>query len=259
MGNRNIQRDVYFWRGMTHNTQGLVLRTVKYGETSIIATVYTELFGLQAYMVKGVRTTSRKGHTKAGYFQPGALLQLVVYHNELKNLQFIKEVEWAHLYNDIFYDVVKHAIALFLVELLLHSLKEPESNPELYDFAATTLLFLDRTNGQEMANLPIFIALQLAALLGFALQGNYSPAAPVLDLSEGFFVATVPPHHACTEGEQAGLIHRMAQLSSPEELSTLSLNKSIRRQLLDLCILYFSLHIADFGELRSMRILKEVL
>ena len=46
---------------MVHKTKGIVLRTVKYGETSVIVTILTELFGLQSYLVNGVRTSSGKG------------------------------------------------------------------------------------------------------------------------------------------------------------------------------------------------------
>jgi DNA repair protein RecO (recombination protein O) len=41
---------------MLHKTKGLVLRAVKYGETSLVVTMFTELFGVQSYMVNGVRT-----------------------------------------------------------------------------------------------------------------------------------------------------------------------------------------------------------
>ena len=82
---------------MVHNTKGIVLRVVKYGETSVIVTIYTELFGIQSYIVNGVRTTSKKGASKASLFQPAAILDLIVYHNELKNLQRIKESRWSAL------------------------------------------------------------------------------------------------------------------------------------------------------------------
>ena len=72
----------------------MVLKTVKYGETSIITTVYTELFGVQSYLVKGVRKMSKQGSSSASYFQAGAILEMSVYHNELKNLQFVKEYHW---------------------------------------------------------------------------------------------------------------------------------------------------------------------
>ena len=90
-----------------HKTKGIVLRTVKYGETSLIAGIYTELFGMQSYLVQGVRTSNKKGPGKANYFQPGTVLDMVVYHNELKHLQRIKEFKWAWLYQHTHSDIMK--------------------------------------------------------------------------------------------------------------------------------------------------------
>ncbi|MBV9963249.1 MAG: recombination protein O N-terminal domain-containing protein, partial [Parafilimonas sp.] len=68
---------------MTYKTKGIVLRTIQYGETSVITSVYTELFGMQSYIVKGVRQSTRKTQSKQMYFQPAAMLEMEVYHNEL--------------------------------------------------------------------------------------------------------------------------------------------------------------------------------
>src|SRR5580765_4584567 len=114
---------------MIHKTKGIVLRTVKYGETSVIVTILTELFGLQSYLVNGVRTTSGKGASRAGMFQPAAILDLVIYYQETKNLNRLKEYEWNHLYQYIFSDVVVNSISLFMIELLQKCLKQPEPNP----------------------------------------------------------------------------------------------------------------------------------
>ncbi|MEI5604183.1 DNA repair protein RecO, partial [Streptomyces brasiliscabiei] len=83
-----------------------------------MTSIYTELFGIQQYIVKGVRQSTKKSAGKAGYFQPGAILDLEVYHNELKQLQFIKEFKWAHIYESIFFDVVKNTVAMYIIELL---------------------------------------------------------------------------------------------------------------------------------------------
>ncbi|WP_315819946.1 DNA repair protein RecO [Paraflavitalea speifideaquila] len=52
---------------MIHSTKGVVLKTVKYGETSVIVTIYTELFGIQSYLVNGVRTSTKKGRARPIY------------------------------------------------------------------------------------------------------------------------------------------------------------------------------------------------
>src|SRR5450432_4227464 len=125
---------------MIHKTKGIVLRSVKYGETSMIVTILTELLGLQSYLVNGVRNQFRKTGTKAGMFKPSAVLDLVIYHQETKNLQRIKEYNWSYLYQFIFSDVVTHAVALFMIELLQKCLKQPEPNPELFYFMEDALM-----------------------------------------------------------------------------------------------------------------------
>src|SRR5579859_5441655 len=132
-----------FLQVQLHKTKGIVLRGVKYGETSLVVTLYTELFGIQSYLVNGVRTSYRKGPGKANLFQPAAILDLIVYHNELKNLQRIREFKWGVLYQRIFFDVLKNSVALFMVELLQKCLRQPEPNSELFNFIEDAFLHLD--------------------------------------------------------------------------------------------------------------------
>src|ERR1700712_5759845 len=103
---------------MIFKTKGIVLRSVKYGETSLVVSIYTEMFGLHSYIVNGVRTHTKKGPGKANLFQPSAILDVVIYHNELKNLQRLKEFRWGYLYENILTDVRRNAVAMFMVELL---------------------------------------------------------------------------------------------------------------------------------------------
>ncbi len=94
---------------MIFTTKGIVLRTIKYGETSVIASIFTEMFGIQSYLVNGVRTAGKSG--KAHFFQPSSILEMEVYHNELKNLQRIKDLKWSVLYKNILSDITKNSVA----------------------------------------------------------------------------------------------------------------------------------------------------
>lgn len=242
-----------------HNTKGIVLRTVKYGDTSVIATVYTELFGVQSYLVKGVRQSSKKSQGKASYFQPAAVLDMTVYHNEQKHLQFVKDYSWAYLYETVLFDVVKNTVALYVVELLQHSLKEPEANPELFYLIEDTLKQLDKGNATFTANLPLYFTLHLAGELGFELHGAYSIQTPVLDLAEGRFTSHIPEHQYYISGELAAITSELANINFYNDLENIKLNKIVRRQLSDAYLQFLSLHISDFGELRSLAILQEIL
>jgi DNA repair protein RecO (recombination protein O) len=242
-----------------HKTKGIVLRSVKYGDTSIIASIYTELFGVQSYLVKGVRTTSKKSQGKAHFFQPAAMLDMQVYHNELKQLQFIKDFQWAYLYQNIFSNVVRNAVALYLIEILQHSIKQPEANPELFYLIEEGLLSIDKDNDTVVANIPIYFTMKLAAQLGFELQGEYSNASSILDLKEGLFIDAVPTHPHYIDGELSQIISAIANASVYTAIGNVRLNKEARKKVLQACLDYFILHVHDFGEMRSLPVLRELL
>ncbi|RFM30503.1 DNA repair protein RecO [Deminuibacter soli] len=244
---------------MTHKTKGIVLRTIRYGETSVISTIYTELFGVQNYMVKGVRQTTKRSAGKAAYFQPGAVLEMEVYHNDLKNLQFIKDYQWGYIYQQVFFNVIRNAVAMYVVELVQHSLKQPEANPELFYLIEDTLKQLDRGNDTLVANLPLYFTLHLGTELGFQLQGEFSKQTPVLDLQEGQFIAESPLHPHYISGEPASLTSRIHNIQFYNDLENIPMNRLMRRELIEALQQYVALHIADFGQMRTLQVLQEVL
>lgn len=241
-----------------HKTKGVILRAVKYGETSIIATVYTELFGVQSYMVKGVRQSSKKSQGKANYFQPAAILEMEVFYNELKQMQFIKEYQWSFFYEKIFNDVVRNAVSMYIIELLQHSLKQPEAHPELFDFIENTLKQIDKGADGLIANLPLYFILQLGSELGFKISGEYSDEMKVIDLQEGSFVKDIPSHQQYLINECAQITSRLLRAKNYEEVSAILLNRHIRKELLQAYQTFMQFHITGFGELRSVGVLYEL-
>ncbi len=170
---------------MIYSTKGIVLRTIKYGETSVIAAIFTEMFGIQSYIVNGVRTSGKT--SKTHFFQPSSLLEMQVYHSDLKNLQRIKEVNWAYLYRTILSDVTKNTVALYMVELLHKCLKQPECNADLFHFCEDAFLQLDASDAEITANFPLYFCLHLAYFFGFRLQNNYSAERNLFNCREGNF------------------------------------------------------------------------
>ena len=242
---------------MLHKTKGIVLRTVKYGETSVVATIFTELFGVQTYLVNGVRT-SRAKSAKGNLLHPPNMLEMVVYHHAQKNLQRISEFRLSYIYQSLHYKVIKNTIALYIAELLSHILKQPETHTELYYFSENILQQLDLQAG-NVANFPLFFTLKIAALSGFNVNGKFSAATPYLDLQEGSFVPQAPSHPYYLEKEWSEYTHHFLQMKKPEEAMELSLNKTIRWNLLMAYLDYIRLHVHDFTPLKSPAVLHEIL
>jgi DNA repair protein RecO (recombination protein O) len=243
---------------MTHKTKAIILKTTKYGETSLVVTAFTELFGVQTYMVNGVRS-SKQASAKANYFQPGGILEMVVYHHEQKTMQRIKEFKFAYLYQHIFSDVIKNSIALFCVELLNKCLKQPETNADLYNFCEDALHQLDNCSKKATANFPLFFALHLPHFFGFRMIDNYDEENTFFDLNEGFFCPEQPIHLNFLNNSHSFTTSQLLKTMHPAELDNLSLNKETRRLLLHKYETYYSYHIQDFGQLKTLMVLGEVL
>jgi DNA repair protein RecO (recombination protein O) len=243
---------------MLHNTKGIVLRVTKYGDTSLIMTAYTELFGLQQYIVKGVRTTSKKGANKAVYYQTAAILQMEVYHTPMKQLQMLKEVNWDYIYQNVYSDVIRNAVATYIVEILQQTL-QPEPHPELFYLIEDTFKQLDSGGAVLASNLPIYFLIHLSETLGFGLQGKYSEETPLLDVKEGQFVKEKPLHPYFLEGVEAQTASQFMTLQFYNDLENIHLNGAQRKKILDLFQLSLSWHYKKFTEIKSLLILQAVL
>ena len=152
---------------MLHKTQGIVLRFVKYGETSIIATIYTEEFGLASYIINGVRSTRSKG--KIALFQPLSLLDLVVYHKEGRNINRLSEVKSLDPLNDLRSNIIKTTLGMFLVEVLNKCIKEEAPNEALFRYISDSIKVLNELNS-NYENFHLVFLFKLSKFLGFAPQ-----------------------------------------------------------------------------------------
>jgi len=242
---------------LIYSTKGIVLRSIKYGETSIIAHIFTELFGIQSYLVNGVRTVGKT--SKAHFFQPSSILEIEVYHNELKNLQRIKDLKWAVLYKNILSDVTKNSVALYMVELLQKCLKQPETNEDLFHFCEDAFQQLDISDNEVTANFPIYFSLQIAQILGFGLSDNYSEEKNVFNLTDGNFSTENFASQNHLSKELSFHISQLLKAVHPKDLSEIKMNRHIRKEILKSLERYYVWHVQDFGSMKTLNILSEIL
>jgi DNA repair protein RecO (recombination protein O) len=240
---------------MLHSTKGIVLRSVKYGDTSIIVSIYTELFGIQSYIVNGVRT-ERKSANKANIYQPATLLDIVVYHHPNKNLQRIKEARVYYLYNSIQQSAMKNAIAIYMAELIWKTTSEPETNQELFDYFEHSFCLIDEKSERLLVDFPIQFTIELAHQLGFGMQAPAHIDEILFDVNIGRFVLDDDyPHSQLISKEHSAMLATFLQTNE----RVLSLNQTKRQELLAICIQYLRLHIPQMGELKSPDVLHAVM
>ncbi|MCL6523017.1 MAG: DNA repair protein RecO [Thermoflavifilum sp.] len=235
---------------MLQKTRGVVLRAVRYGETSLVVTIFTEQLGIQSYLVNGVRT-ARPARMKPVFFQPGTILDLVVYHHTGKNLQRISEIQFGYVYRQILADPIKSAVMLYITELLLRLLQHPQVLRELYQFTEQALVWLDQASSR-VANLPLYFTLQTAALLGVGLQNNYDVSKPYFDLHEGLFTAQIPAHPDYMGTNEAKLTSQLLNCQNADEAAVIPLTRQQRRKLIGFYQDYLRWHVPGFTALLGL-------
>jgi DNA repair protein RecO (recombination protein O) len=245
---------------MLASTQAIVLRSIKYGETSLVVTMFTRVFGVQAYLVQGIRVASAKGRSsRAGLLQPATLLDVVAYRLPGQHLQRLREFTPAHLYTSLQSEVVKNSIALFSVELLLRLIPQEAEHPELFDLAFEYFQKLDAFPANAVANFPLYFIIMCSRALGYELAGEYSQGTPNLNLREGGFTADAPVVRPFVADEEAAAIARVLAVQRMEDLAAIEMNAGMRFRLIDWYLEFLHQHTQHLGQIKSLGVLRTIL
>lgn len=235
-------------------TEGIVLHSLKYGEKSIIVSVYTKAFGRQSFIINSAR--SKKSKNKSSIFQPLFLVDLVTYQKQSREIQRIKEVRNNPAYQDIPFNISKSTQVIFLAEILNKTLHEEASSAEMFTFLKNALLYFDLTDGRS-ANFHLFVLLKLSGYLGFQPTIENQSFEGWFDLKNGAVVPFEPSHPLFIHKEATVYFCELATLKIAD-LSNWKIPARLRDYLLDKLIEYYQFHFQSLGEIKSLKVLKEV-
>ncbi|TRZ45853.1 DNA repair protein RecO [Robertkochia solimangrovi] len=236
---------------MLVKTNAIVLSVIKYGESSLIARLLTENYGLRSYMLKGVRSPGKK-KIRPGYFQPFTQLEVVASHKDKGSLETLREVRLAHHYQSLQTDIVKSSLVMFLAEVVQYGVQETDDDPDLYDFIIRAADWLDEN--EDMASFHIVFMLHLTRFLGFYPDFS-NEGAPVFDLVEGELVEnTLNPS---ASGDLLDILSSLMEAGF-ENMSSVRMNRGQRVRMLNMLVEYYQIHLHGFRKPKSLDILQSV-
>lgn len=123
-------------------TQAIVLRRINFGDSSKIATFYSEDFGKISAIIKGARSPK----SKIGFLiDTTNLLQIVLYKKDTRDLQIVSDVDLIKSYSRIRDNYEKYKYASAILELLTTLTLENENNKKLFDGTVRIFALLDGT------------------------------------------------------------------------------------------------------------------
>src|SRR6195952_178207 len=168
---------------MLHKTRAIVFKTTDYGESSVIVQLFTEKFGLQSYIINGVKKPKAK--ITRNMLQPLHLLDVVAYHKNNTSIQRIAELKNSPVLLSVPYDVIKSCIAIFLNEVLYKAVKQQGSDESLFGFVFSSIEWLDH-QAEGLANFHLLFLIQLNRYLGFYPDTAFAATADFFDIKNGF-------------------------------------------------------------------------
>lgn len=236
--------------------KAIVLKTVDYSENSVVLKCFTDTHGIQSYMVNGVR--SKKGAIKPSHLLPLSLLELESYHQQNKGLQRIKELRCVPQLKSIHFDLRKSSIGIFMAEVIHKIIKdENHSDLPLFTFLYNSIQILD-LQSERVVNFPIHFLVHFTKYLGFNPKGEFTQSTNGFDTREGIF----EPYDIRNPYQlTAALSEKFSMLIQSDMVDggALEITYEQRTQLLDWLIEYYKQHIEGVLDIKSHKILAEVL
>lgn len=240
---------------MLQKTRGIVLHSLKYGDSGVITAIYTELFGRVSFLMQGIRT--KKSAVRGNHLQSLFLVELEIYYKPGRELHRIKELKNVYPFSTIPFEIRKSTQAIFLAEILNKVLREEESHPELFEFLYYSVQALDLLT-EGIANFHLIFLVQLSRFLGFTPTNNFSEEMPYFDLMAGAFVASIPPHPHYLKKEESSAFSNLLTITY-QNAAVFKVDQSIRNFLTERILDYYKLHLGSSLNIKSLDIVREII
>ena len=239
---------------MLEKTKGIVLHQIKYTDSGIVTQIYTRKFGRQSFLIKGMRNKKTGKHNIN--FQPLFILDMELYYKAAREMQILKEYSVSFAPYDIYSNIKKSSVAIFLGEVLTSVLKEETPHDEMFKYIEESIKYFESCK-ESFANFHIAFLAGLSSFLGFEPHPRLEKEDQFFDMLNGIFVP-VPPVHGNYANEEITNILADFFVSSYDSISNISLSGKMRNDILETLVRFYSLHLPGLKRIKSLEILKEV-
>ena len=239
---------------MLTKTQAIVLHAIKYGETRLIVDMFTRAHGRLSFIVSLPK--SPKSKVKKQYFQPLTMLEIEADVRPKVQLQKVRDMRLAGPFSSIPFDPHKLSISLFVAEFLYHALRGEQQNVPLFDYVASSILWLDAQQA-GFANFHLVFLMRMSRFLGFYPNLDNYASGDYFDLRESMFLPSPPAHREFLQPQEAEKVQLMMRMDY-STMHLFQMSHADRNRLLEVALVYYRLHLPDFPELKSVSVLQEL-
>ena len=240
----------------TYKGRGVVLHTLKYGDSSMVVYLLTDTGGRRSYMVQGVRSRNGRG-SKLALFQPMFPVEFEGLESSRQQMHRFKEVQGGFVLQSLPFDVRKSTMALFMAEVFVPPRQGiRRTQPGAFRFCMEQRRGARFDGPRGVANFHLWFLANLSRFLGFCPGNDYS-ADDWFDIREGLYTKTRPQHVSFMTQECTRILRDMMECDV-RCLAEIGLNRTQRVEFLNAVLVYFGYHLDAISAVQSVRILREV-
>jgi DNA repair protein RecO (recombination protein O) len=251
---------------MIIKTEAVVLKTMKYGETSKIVTLYTRRYGKMSAIARGARSLKTSFGSS---LQPMNYVSVVLYRKDGRDLQYLTQGDVVRPFSNLMNRIDRMSVGMPIIELMDILMHDEEENPNLFRLLVETLSAADSA-ASNFQVLFLFFEIHLASLLGF--RPHFSRCARC---DEGFLSGSSLSHSisfdpsrgggicpACARNYGAGSVISMQAFKGMEGLlrskvgtaTNISLSDTVRSEIANTLHEYLKCHIAGMRNLKTVEV-----
>ena len=247
-------------------TEAIVLRTIKFKESSKIVTFYTKELGRVGAIVKGARRPKSK---IGAALEPMSHVQIVLYIKEGREVQTVGQCDLLHSYHHFASDLEKLSVGLSIIELVYNIAHEQEQNVPLFDLMNQTFCSLHSSSHNTL--ILFYFEMKLAELLGFSpvfsCCGNCKKAINFQQQSNKWYFynllkgsplcddCSIAPHGLYKISATALMTLQQIHLKkSIEHDHGFTIDRNTENEIEEFMMKYLQTHVSGFKQLRSRTI-----
>lgn len=226
---------------MKQTDTGIFLHRTSFSESSLITTFYTKNNGLQKFVFQGAKK-------KNNNFFPLNICELTYYRRPDSELGKLTASEAIDPLSSIVSNPIKGIIAFFIADVVRQSLQTNEKEIEVFLFLSSVISELNASN--ELTLFPLHFLADFTYQIG--IQPSMSDDLPLyFNLLEGEFHSD---YRLGEWSEEGHIVSHLYKLFSKEDIPV-----SSKKQLLEILLNYYSVHIPRFDVGKSLEIIRDVL
>ncbi len=233
-----------------YNDEGIVLKKVKLQNQKYIITLFTKLKGKQTFYFQN----SSKKSNLIKHIQSLYLINFSSKKGKISQLNQLKDISFNQNYKDIPFNIHKTFIMFFINDILNNTIIEEEVNDLKYEFIKNNLLLLDEIDVYYDFHIKFLIHYtKLLGITPLIKNKDYN----YLDIENGEF-KNINKSIKYQIEKKYSLYIKDIMLNKILYKSIIALNNIERREILNIVLKYYSIHLKDFKLPKSLDTLNEI-